>query len=202
SQMSDTVAVSQLGARMHYAVPRIFHEAGELEILYTDICVAKGWPRLLTRLPERMLPTSLRRLAARNPKDIPPHMLSCFQGLGLAASLSRMLVRSGPNETATALFAGRRFSAGVVQRGFGAAAGFYGISGECLEQLQAARAAGLWTAVEQIIAPREVVDRLVAAEAARFPGWEECAGRDPYAADFAAREKAEWSAADLIVCPS
>jgi hypothetical protein len=36
--------VAQLGARMHYAVPRIFHEAGILERLYTDSYVGnKPW---------------------------------------------------------------------------------------------------------------------------------------------------------------
>ena len=36
--MNGTIVVSQLGARMHYAVPRILHQAGRLERLYTDIC--------------------------------------------------------------------------------------------------------------------------------------------------------------------
>jgi hypothetical protein len=37
------VVVAQLGARMHYAVPRIFLAAGLLEALYTDI-VADRFP--------------------------------------------------------------------------------------------------------------------------------------------------------------
>jgi hypothetical protein len=39
--------VAQLGARMHYAVPRILHEAGILDRFYTDICAAKGWPHFV-----------------------------------------------------------------------------------------------------------------------------------------------------------
>ena len=44
------VLVAQLGARMHYAIPRMLHEAGMLEHFYTDICAVKGWPSLLNRL--------------------------------------------------------------------------------------------------------------------------------------------------------
>ena len=44
--------VGQLGARMHYAVPRILQRIGRLEHLYTDICAAKGWPRVLA-IPAR-----------------------------------------------------------------------------------------------------------------------------------------------------
>src|SRR5262249_61762278 len=36
-------AVAQLGARMHYAVPRILHARGQLTQLFTDIAANKGW---------------------------------------------------------------------------------------------------------------------------------------------------------------
>lgn len=200
--MSDTVVVSQRGARMHYAVARIFEERHELERLYTDICAVRGWPRLLSLLPVEMLPASLRRLAGRVPRGIPVERVFSFDRIGLVAVLRAMRDASRANDTATALSAGRAFSAGVVRKGFGAAGGFYGISGECLEQLRSARERGLWTAVEQIIAPRAVVDRLLAEEHARFPGWEGDLDEDPLACTFAEREMAEWAVADVIVCPS
>lgn len=40
---------SQIGAREHYAVPRVLHRAGKLEILYTDIWATAPW-RLLGKL--------------------------------------------------------------------------------------------------------------------------------------------------------
>ena len=163
--MNGTIVVSQLGARMHYAVPRILHQAGRLERLYTDICAVKNWPRALGAVPPSVLPATLRRLRGRVPHDIPRGKICCFEAVGIASVISRMLDRSRSNDTRAALSAGRRFSRAVEREGFGAAAGFYGISGECLEQLQAARLLGLATAVEQIIAPREIVDKLVAASA-------------------------------------
>jgi glycosyltransferase involved in cell wall biosynthesis len=200
--VSDSVVVSQRGARMHYAVARIFNEANELERLYTDICAARGWPRALAGLPGRLLPKSLRRLAGRVPTGIPRERIRCFEAVGLTSVLGIMLDARRATETAVAIRAARDFSAGVVRNGFGAAGGFYGISGECLEQLEAARAQGLWTAVEQIIAPRASVDRLVAAEADRFPDWEPTIEDDLLSGAYAAREIAEWKAADIIICPS
>jgi glycosyltransferase involved in cell wall biosynthesis len=97
---------------------------------------------------------------------------------------------------------GERFSRLVIKQGFGDAAGFYGISAECAEQIEVARQRGLWTAVEQMIAPRLVVEELLAHEAERFPEWEGRPVIDPYAILFAAREQAEWAAADVVICPS
>lgn len=197
-----TVVVSQMGARMHYAVPRIFEEAGELERLYTDICGAKDWPRLLRNLPGSLQAGAMRRLAGRIPEGIPTHKIATFPAMGAYFVTSRMLSSGRANETRMALQTARRFSRAVVSRGFGNAGGFYGIAGECLEQLQAARRQGLWTAVEQIIAPREIVDRLVDVESRRFPDWGATLEDDPYSVAFGDREKAEWAVADIVVCPS
>ncbi|WP_343712226.1 glycosyltransferase family 4 protein [Inquilinus sp.] len=200
--MTDAVVVSQLGARMHYAVPRILHRAGRLEHFYTDICAIKGWPRLLGRVPRHVLNDGLRRLAGRTPEGIPTDRITCFSNTGLLYTMRRMRARTPSEETEAMLATAQAFSRRVVQRGFGNAGGFYGIAGECLEQIQAARAAGLWTAVEQIIAPRTVVERLILEEAERFPDWAGPARQDRHAEAFAARERGEWAAADLIVCPS
>ena len=199
--LSGTVVVSQLGARMHYAVPRIFARAGELECLYTDICAVKGWPKLLDKLPRTVLPSSLRRLAGRVPKGISKEKIHSFDGFGLASGVRRTFA-SPLNETNTTLAVARGFSRAVLKQGFGAAEGFYGISGECLEQMREARRKGLWTVVEQIIAPRQVLDRLLAVEQQRHPHWQPDAAQDRWAEDYALREKAEWAAASVIVCPS
>ncbi|HET7412391.1 MAG TPA: glycoside hydrolase, partial [Pararhizobium sp.] len=134
----DSVVVSQLGARMHYAVPRILAGAGRLERLYTDICAVKGGPRMLAAMPPAALPGPLRRLAGRVPHGINRDRISCFPALGIASVFRTRFDKSRARETETALRAGRAFSAGVVRRGFGRAGGFYGFSGECLEQLAAA----------------------------------------------------------------
>lgn len=200
--MNGTIVVSQLGARMHYAVPRIFENLGRLERLNTDICASRGWPRALAMMPRGALPASLRRLAGRIPHGIPPHKIRCFETIGLEAVIRRMLTPTIAVDTEVALEAGRAFSRAVVAEGFGEASAFYGMSGECLEQLHAARGQGLWSAVEQVIAPRSVADRLVAHENERHPGWETAPDEVPLAREYAQREADEWKVADIVVCAS
>lgn len=200
--MNDKVVVSQLGARMHYAVPRIFGAEGRLAQFYTDICATKGWPRLLSALPPGALPAPIRRLAGRRPSGVPNDLITVFSGFGIRSALRRMKAKDVVGETSHALWAGARFSNLVADRGFHGAAGLYAFSGDALEQMQAARRQGLWTAVEQMIAPREVVERLIDGEVERFPDWGGPQGKNAYAAVFAEREKAEWAIADAIVCPS
>ena len=40
---------SQIGAREHYAIPRVLHRSGKLERLYTDFWATAGW-RVLGKL--------------------------------------------------------------------------------------------------------------------------------------------------------
>lgn len=200
--MSGTFVVSQLGARMHYAVPRIFADAGRLAHFYTDISAAKGWPRLLRGVPPRLLPRAVRRLAGRLPRGVPPERMTCFTGLGLRAALRRQRVRTPAEDLEIALWSGEALSRRATRGGFHGAAGVYGFSGECLEFLVAARAQGRRTVVEQMIAPRGIVDRLAMEEEIRFPEWQMPTANNDFARAFAEREKAEWRLADLILCPS
>ncbi|YBV95436.1 glycosyltransferase family 4 protein [Phyllobacteriaceae bacterium JZ32] len=200
--MSGSIVVSQLGARMHYAVPRILARDGQLAHFYTDICATKGWPRLLRALPPQTLPTALRRLIGRVPQDIPVERTTTFPAFGLRSAVRRLAGKTRADETANALWAGERFGALVAAEGFHGAEGIYAFSGEALEQLKAARAHGLWTVVEQMIAPRDVVDHLVGEEDAAFPDWQMPAAADPFAAAYIARERAEWALADIVICPS
>ncbi len=193
--------VGQLGARMHYAVPRLLHARGLLERLYTDICAAHGLARLLREVPADRLPAPLRRLAGRVPHGIDADRITCFEATGVFGVLGRMRARTATEHTAAELRSGARFSRLVAARGFGAGTDYYGFSGESLEALAAARERGLSVTVEQIIAPRRILDRLMETEEDRFGDWIK---PEPNAAAtaFAEREKAEWAVSDRILCGS
>ncbi|CAD7044318.1 glycoside hydrolase [Pseudorhizobium endolithicum] len=195
------VVVSQLGARMHYAVPRIMASEGVLAHFYTDICATKGLPRLLRALPSQTLPPALERLAARRPIGIPADLISDFPLFGMLSAFRRLRGKDVLDETRHAVWAGSSFSKLVASRGFRGASGLYAFSGDALEQLREAKKQRLWTAVEQMIAPREVVEALHNGEVERFPEWA-AQSENPFAQAFIDREKAEWELADIIVCPS
>src|SRR5579862_5106552 len=74
--------VAQIGARMHYAVPRILEQERWLARLYTDICAAKGWPWLLRSLPTSCRPVGLQRLLGRLPVGVPSKKIHAFTSFG------------------------------------------------------------------------------------------------------------------------
>lgn len=200
--MSGKVVVSQLGARMHYAVPAIFASQDRLAHFYTDICATKSWSRFATALPTTLTPAALRRFAGRQPKNVPPNLITIFPAFGIRSALRRMRGKDVVDDTSHALWAGAHFSRLVARNGFHGAEGIYAFSGDALEQIKAAKQQGLWAAVEQMIAPRDVVEQLVKEEAESFPDWTGPLPVNSFARIFADREKAEWAVADLIICPS
>jgi len=200
--MTGTIVVSQLGARMHYAVPRILAQEGQLGHFFTDICGTKSWPALIRTLPPSVLPAALKRLTGRVPNGVPPALITDFPLFGVRSAIRRLRIGNALEETSHAVWAGRHFSQLVAGRGFHGAAGLYAYSGDALEQMRAAKRQGMWTAVEQMIAPRTVVEAIMAEEMRRFPEWAGPPARNPFADIFAARERAEWALADCILCPS
>ena len=105
--MTGKVVVSQLGARMHYAVPAIFAAEDRLAHFYTDICATKSWPRLINALPKALLPRAIRRLIGRRPKNVPADLITVFPGFGVHGAVRRLQAANVIDETANAIWSGR-----------------------------------------------------------------------------------------------
>jgi glycosyltransferase involved in cell wall biosynthesis len=193
--------VAQLGARMHYAVPRILHAAGALETLYTDICAGR-WAEPLRRVPAGLVPGPLARLAGRIPNGVPRDRIRSFPLLGLEYSARRIAARTPSAYTAADLWAGNAFCLAILRAGLGEAGGVYAFNSAGLRLLGRARRLGLKTVVEQTLAPSAVVDELLAQERAAFPDWQPVEAADRNRMAFRARECGEWESADRIVCGS
>lgn len=194
--------VAQLGARMHYAVPRLLYAMGQLEHFYTDICAGKRWPRLLRALPKALRPSAMERLVGRVPEGIPPECLTAFTSFGLHYFWRQAAARSRGEISSSFLWAGTTFCELVLRRGLGTASGVYAFNSAALELLQAARAAGRRGIMEQTVAPETVIDTVLHQEQQRFPDWQAPLAVDQWRDALAARERAEWDAADLIICGS
>ena len=194
--------VAQLGARMHYAVPRILAAAGLLERLFTDICAVRGWPRVLRVIPASLRPAPLRRLAARVPRGVPTTLITAFSDFGREYARRRSRARTATDQTAAHLWAGREFGRRVVAAGFGDATAAYCFNSAGLQLLQGARSRGLRAVLEQTIAPKRIERQLLEEEQARFPDWRSFYGIDELAEEFMQREEAEWQQADVILCAS
>ena len=193
--------VAQLGARMHYAVPRILAEQDSLAKLYTDIA-SIGAVGAAARVLSRTGNAGLRRLRDRSPEGIPEALIQQFPAFGLLYRLRTLNAASEEDKTAVSLWAGREFCRKVVARGFGDASAAYAFSSMAEGVLQATRERGLYGVLEQINAPRRLYDRYYLEEHEAWPGWETCAQRGEVSKEFIAREENEWRLADRIVCGS
>jgi hypothetical protein len=199
--MSDrTYIVAQLGARMHYAVPKILQESGQLEKLYTDICAVKGWPRMLSLIPNFMRPLTVTRLLSRIPHGINPNSIVAFNQFGYAYAKRRNLVAK-EGRFSVHLWAGKEFCHCILNEGFGRAGGVLTFNSAGLEILKRAKQEGLQAVTEQTIAPMRMELALLDDESKQFPGWESSSNQTG-AADYCDREEDEWKSADLILCGS
>lgn len=196
------ILVAQLGARRHYAVPRMLHAQGRLERLCTDVCAVKGLPRLLGLLPPALQPVPLKRLLGRDPEGIPVGRISAFNDFGFEYARRRRRAATLADATAAHLWAGQTFCNRILNEGLGGAAAVYTFNSAGLELLRHGRRAGVGTIMEQTIAPMEIELDLLREEHERFPDWQDPMPANGVAGEFIAREKAEWGESDLILCGS
>jgi glycosyltransferase involved in cell wall biosynthesis len=203
SLQSPQFVVAQLGARMHYAVPRILQSAGLLDHFYTDFAAVQPWMALL-----RVLRTGnganngLSRMAARLPHGIPAGKITHWPLFAIEYYVRQRRATTPAQLTAAFHWAGIEFCRRVLRHGVGEASAVYTYNSAGLELLEHARERGLLRVMEQTIAPISVEDRLMTEEHSAWPGWGISREAYPARVAFAARERNEWQCADLIVCGS
>ncbi len=193
-----------LGARMHYAVPRILQAAGLLSFFHTDTCASVGWPRALCSIwPERHRPRSIRQLAGRRPRDIPRARIRAHQWLGVEYVQRLRRARTPEETTAAYLWVGQKFCRRIVASGdVEQSAAVFTFNGGGLEVLRRARDLGRRAIMEQTIAPRLIEQRLLEREFQQFSQWQEGSLTDGLWTQFADREEKEWRQAERILCGS
>jgi glycosyltransferase involved in cell wall biosynthesis len=194
--------IAQLGARMHYAVPRILHADGQLNHFFTDLAGDKGWLRWCNLLAGVLPSDELRRIAGRAPTGIPGDRITAFNRFGLRYAYRCRRARSASEAVRTFLWGGKKFCRHVLQSGLGDAEGVYVFNSAGLEILEAARADGRHRVMEQTIAPRRVERDLLQEEQRLFPDWQTPDEDDRAIRDYCIREEAEWRLADVILCGS
>jgi glycosyltransferase involved in cell wall biosynthesis len=187
---------------MRYAVPRILHGSGELEHFFTDICSNKGWPRLCGLVPAKFQSDGIRRVAGRAPGGVPSDRITAFNLFGVRYAHRRRQARSDSEFLQAHIWAGQEFCRQVVARGLRGARGVYAFNTAGLELLEAARARGCRTVLEQTIAPHRLERALLGPEQDRYSDWQGPPVPHEKVAEYCEREEAEWGLADMIVCGS
>lgn len=194
------VVMVQDGARRHYAVPLAMQRTGVLELMYTEWYA--GQDSLATRLANLLSlskPNIGRRAEQRWCPEIPSAKVRSNPWLVLRHALFRKLFKSPIR-----LHRWRSDTIGrwIVRSGFGDANIVYGFVRHASVQLMAAaKAKGLITIGDQMIAPAAEERRQAMRQAAIWPGWEQ----DRPWADYdllVEIEQQTWKHTDRIVCGS
>ena len=201
NQENNKLLVAQLGARRHYAIPRILYQGGVLENFYTDICAVKGLPKYLRLIPNRLQTKSIARLTGRIPEGVPSDVITAFSSFGFEYAQRIRKAHSSSELTQTILWAGKTFGKLILNQGR-RGTGVYTFNNAGLEILQAAKKQGLITVMDQTIAPKQLQHHLMLEEQELHPDWEEPIPYDKYRSEHIEREKQEWEQANLILCGS
>lgn len=197
---------SQIGAREHYAVPRVLHRTGKLERLYTDFWASAPW-RLLGKM------TGKSALAARFHPDLATARVTGFNIQGLKTARQRY---SNPYDRF--LQVGEAFGRDVVKAldsrpsplvgsptsafSFSPSALppiFFSYDTGFLEPARWVKSRGGKAIVCQMDPARFEVD-LVKAEEKRWTGWARHSVGVPET--YFGRREAEWEVADLVMVNS
>ncbi len=199
---SRNVIIAMLGARMHYAVPRILHEAGILERFYTDIYL--GNKPVLLRILER-LPSgykNLNKLKGRSDDSIPPEKVISFDLFGVIYWWKQKRAKNIQELHHVFAEGGKRFCERIIKSGIGKPDIIYGFQSASLELFKYAKEKGIKCVLEQTIAPQRIQRMLLKEEVERWPGWQDNIDYPSENDPLAQREKAEWELADLILAGS
>ena len=207
SEVSRRVVVAMLGARMHYAVPRLLHEAGLLERFFTDSYIgSKPWLEALLRtVPAGIAPPEVVRWLGRKDDALPTEKVTSFDLLGMWYACARSRSCDGVATERVFEVMAKRFSSAILRRGLGRADVVWGFNTASLDLFRAAKAKGMRCILEQTSLPSRLDIRLMEAETTRWPGWELTRGHadaDPVVFGRDLREEREWELADRNVAGS
>jgi len=198
------VLIAQLGARKHYQEPILFHEWGMLHSLYTDFY--SGHSRLFKLLRHDKIYNRLPSLVKQGLERYDPALENAriihFPRFGYQYAQA---LRKASHQKASLVFlwAGKEFCNRIIQKGLGEANVVYGFNGASLELFEYAKARGVRCILDQTLAERSLVHKLLLEEEQYWAGW----SLSPFTVsdadlELAQREQREQDLADHIICGS
>jgi hypothetical protein len=197
-----SINIVQLGARMHYAVPRIYAETGLLSTFYTDSYAGKYPLEILSLIPKPMRNASVNRLLGRTAQGVSKRSIKAFNLLGLRYARERYQAADEEEALGIHIRYGKALNDAALKNGALEADAVWGFNSASLELFQSAKRSGIRTIYEQTIAPREKEREILASAEANFPSWAMPESSGSNFREFCERERQEWDLADVIVCGS
>ncbi len=200
NQPVPRVAMIQDGARLRYFVPLALQRAGILERVFIDWFVRIGsLEEKIAKLAAKIRPKLGIRMAERKCPELDPSRI--IRNSAMALRL-RIRMRKFPKSEDAYIWASRETAKWVIRKGFGHANVLHGfIRNAAPEAYRAARAQGLRTPGEQIIAPLEVEMAEMKRQVERWPGWSAREGIELHQ-NYLNFERETWEVLDGITCAS
>ena len=198
--LNRSISVALIGARMHYAVPRILNHAGVLERLYTDISIDHGIVSLLNKIPGMDKFTAFRRIKGRHVEGVKNELITAFELIGFKYSIKLKIARTSEERTAAYLWVADEFARSIKKCGLGMIDSIYGFNGASLGIFVEAKSRGISTILEQTSAPKRIELEILSRQKTRDDESNNCL--DGNLNEFIKREELEWDTADSILCAS
>lgn len=190
------VVVAHKGAREHFLAARALQRKGQLAALVTDWY--SPWPRALGRCVKGWSPELARALGAQS-ADLPRSRVIALNAFGLRSRWRmKQAARSGQLVEATCAD-DQAFAERVARLSLPNHQVFLAYSYAALEALQAEKARGIFTLVDQID-PARTEWEAVREETARWPDYADPEPEAP--ARYFSRAEAEWQTADVTIVNS
>jgi glycosyltransferase involved in cell wall biosynthesis len=193
---SPQVVVVQIGARHHYAIPRMLEKSGHLAVFHTDANGVMGrghWLRMVRGLRSR---GRIGKLVQRIPEGVPIGKIRHTDALLRRRILAAMKLGREPHGYVED---DHLFDRITVGWGFAGADTLYAMQKHGTRLLEVARATGLRVVVDVFITP--VAHRIVEDERRRFPDLEVPAVTADALELEDERNRREFACADLLLCP-
>ena len=198
------ISVAMLGARMHYAIPRLLFELGSLDTFYTDSYIGnKPWlEKIINFIPTSRYSKSLKKYLNRNDPVIPPEKVKSFERFGLWYALARSKAKNFESKEHTHVKAAQIFNRLILSNVTSTTNAVWGFNGASLELFQSSKQRQITCILEQTILPKQLEIRHINQEFKRWPDWELGLEVRTSPSLLENREMEEWELADIILAGS
>jgi len=198
------IIVAQLGARRHYQQPLLFQKWGMLDSFYTDFYAGNNI--FLNSLRKHQIYQNLPSLLKKGLDRYEPELekAKIFHFPLLAYRNARQRKNSSPQEIEGLLIeVAKKFNRKIIKNGLGNVNVVYGFNGASIELFEFAKRNGIRCILDQVIAERSLLHKLLLEEEEYWHDWSVTPFRvDNKSLELMEREQREQELADNIICGS
>ncbi|MCR9271137.1 MAG: glycosyltransferase family 4 protein [Hyphomonadaceae bacterium] len=197
-------SVIQIGARHHYAVPKILEQEGMLAGFFTDgYAGSRPFTASVVGAFTKALPNDFtKRWLSRSGGNLPAKKIKSLELIGLKHAIRRRMSRDTNFQALAFCDHARQINEMAIKCGLFNSDAVFGYNGACLEAFKYAKSKGMLCVMDQTLAARSTMAEALRNEPLDWPGWQTTLQLPDHSDERSIREQKEWELADVILCPS